>query len=144
MAARRSRARRPQAGSPGAQQTQLISSRTAAMEFRSGPLPPATELARYDEILPGAAERIISMAERQAAHRQELERFAVHAEDRRSWAGLVVGGVLALAFLTGSVVLGLNDQAWLGGVLGGTTLISIVGTFVYGTRSRRSEREQKR
>lgn len=113
------------------------------MQIRSGPLPPASELAQYDLVLPGAAERIIAMAERQAEHRQKLETFAVHAEDRRSWGGLVGGVVVSLGFLTGSVILGLNEQPILGGVLGGSTLGSIVGTFVYGTRSRRAERQSK-
>lgn len=113
------------------------------MQFHSGPLPPAKELAEYDEILPGAADRIIAMAERQAEHRQTLEAFAVRAEDRRSWGGLIAGGIVAVGFLVGAVVLGLNDQPWLGGVLGGSTLVSIVGTFVYGTRSRRAERQAK-
>ena len=116
---------------------------STSMEFRQGPLPAAAELERYEHILPGAADRIIGMAERQAAHRQRLEEFALRSEDRRSWGGLIVGGIVALGFLVGSVVLGLKDQPWLGGVLGGTTLISIVGTFVYGTRSRRAERQGK-
>ena len=113
------------------------------MQFRSGPLPSARELAEYDEILPGAADRIITMTERQSAHRQELETFAIHAEDRRSWGGLIVGGTVALAFLVGAVVLGLKGQPVLAGILGTLDLGSIVGTFVYGTVSRRAERTGK-
>ena len=30
-----------------------------------GPLPPSAEFGRYNEILPGAAERILAMAERE-------------------------------------------------------------------------------
>ncbi len=33
--------------------------------FFSGPIPPADMLARYEEVLPGSADRLISMAERQ-------------------------------------------------------------------------------
>ena len=46
----------------------------------SGPLPPPEMLAQYEEILPGAAERILSMAERQAEHRQKMERDESEAE----------------------------------------------------------------
>ena len=111
------------------------------MQFRSGPLPSARELAEYDETLPGAADRIIGMAERQAEHRQQLETFALHAEDRRSWGGLIVGGIVALGFLAAATTLGLKGEPVLGGVLGSSTLATIVGTFVYGTESRRRERQ---
>jgi uncharacterized membrane protein len=39
----------------------------------SGPLPPPEVLRAYEEMLPGCATRIIEMAERQSAHRRELE-----------------------------------------------------------------------
>jgi uncharacterized membrane protein len=32
--------------------------------YHSGPLPPPAIIAQYDEIVPGAAERIIQMAEK--------------------------------------------------------------------------------
>ena len=113
------------------------------MQFRSAPLADARELAEYDEVVPGAADRIITMAEKQAAHRQGLEAFALKAEDSRSWGGLIVGGIVAVSFLVGAVVLGLKGQPVLGGILGTLDLGSIVGTFVFGTRSRRAERQGK-
>jgi uncharacterized membrane protein len=51
----------------------------AMMQSFSGPLPPPEALERYNQVLPGAAERIISMAESQHAHRQELEKKVIHA-----------------------------------------------------------------
>ena len=48
--------------------TQVIQS-----EF-SGPLPPPNIIKGYEDILPGAADRILSMAENQAKHRQEIEK----------------------------------------------------------------------
>ncbi|MEE9382008.1 MAG: DUF2335 domain-containing protein [Nannocystaceae bacterium] len=44
---------------------------TASRQF-SGPLPPATELAAYNKVLPGAAERIVVMAEREQKNRHEV------------------------------------------------------------------------
>ena len=46
-------------------------------KFRIAPLPPPEEFAKYEEILTGAADRILSIAERQAGHRQ-LPRFLLH------------------------------------------------------------------
>lgn len=41
-------------------------------EMYSGPIPPPEALARYEEIQPGAADRIIKMAEKQQEHRMSL------------------------------------------------------------------------
>ena len=35
----------------------------------SGPLPPPAELARIDQVIPGGADRLLSMAEKEQAHR---------------------------------------------------------------------------
>jgi uncharacterized membrane protein len=38
-----------------------------------GVLPPAQQFQEYDDALPGAAERILRMAERQQEHRMRME-----------------------------------------------------------------------
>ena len=42
-------------------------------EAYSGPIPPASELEKYEKIQQGAADRIIRMAEKQSSHRQAME-----------------------------------------------------------------------
>lgn len=46
----------------------------AASTFHSGPLPPAEHLQKYDDVLPGLAERIVTMAEIEGEHRRKTER----------------------------------------------------------------------
>jgi len=48
-------------------------SQIVAQQFQ-GPLPPPALLKQYEENFPGAAERIFKMAEKQAEHRQTLEK----------------------------------------------------------------------
>lgn len=67
----------------------------------AGPLPHPEILARYEEVLPGAADRIISMAEKQAAHRMHLEKIVVEGDSRRAWWGQWIGGILALVAIGG-------------------------------------------
>lgn len=43
------------------------------VQHYQGPLPPPAMLRGYEELVPGGAERILAMAERQAAHRQTIE-----------------------------------------------------------------------
>jgi uncharacterized membrane protein len=45
-----------------------------------GPLPQSGDFAAYERTLPGAADRILKMAENQASHRQTLERRALSAD----------------------------------------------------------------
>jgi uncharacterized membrane protein len=49
-------------------------------KFHSGPLPAPEDLAHYDAICPGAANRIISMAENSMNHRQTMEKTLVKSE----------------------------------------------------------------
>lgn len=70
--------------------------RTVHQEF-SGPLPQPEDLQRYDAIVPGAADRIIAMAETQALHRQDIEKNSVASEIalRRNGQGCGLAIVLA-------------------------------------------------
>lgn len=110
----------------------------AQMEF-SGPLPPPQILGQYDQVLPGAAERILQMAEKQQNHRIDMNRSGVQ---RANW-GLGAGfslSVLGLG-LTAFLVLHGHDAA--GSILGGTTFLSLVGTFVYGSKVKSQENIEK-
>ena len=57
---------------------------------------PPEAFQRYEEILPGAAERILKMAEKQAEHRQRLEEKIVNAEIRDARLGLIFGFLIGL------------------------------------------------
>ena len=109
----------------------------------SGPLPTPALLKEFDDVVPGCAERIIRMAEEQAKHRQLLEKTVIIGDSKRANQGLWVGGTIAFLFLAGAVFLIYNGHDWAGGVLASVDLVSIVGVFIYGTVSRRSERIQK-
>lgn len=110
----------------------------------SGPLPPPSILRQYDEVVPGAAERIIKMAEDQSKHRQELENAVIKSDISNSKSGLLFGFVIGMSGVIGSVVLVMTDHELTGSVLGATTLLGLVGTFVYGSRARRRDLEEKR
>lgn len=109
----------------------------------SGPLPPPDVLKRYNEVVPGAAERIITMAEAQAKHRQELERAEVFGGNRRANLGQYFGFTIGIAGLVVALILGIRGNAWVAGLIGVLDLGGLVSIFVYGSRSRRSERREK-
>ena len=115
----------------------------------AGPLPKPDILRRYDEILPGAAERILKMAEDQQKHHHDQERrqlemylMAVQSDSKRSNRGLWAGFAITLVGLGGGIILVYAGHDWAGGVIAGLNLASVAGVFVYGSHSRRAERAE--
>jgi len=98
----------------------------------SGPIPPPELLRQYNDIIPDAAERILRMAEHDAAHLHKIEADALKYAARDQRAGqLCALSVSIVVMLT--VMLGF----WLGystaaSALGGTTVVGLVTVFVTG------------
>lgn len=91
-------------------------------------MPHPRHLREYDEVLPGAAERILSMAERNLQHNISMDQSMVNAEvaDRKlgMWLGaglfglLIVGAFGTLFVTSNPVVPGLFlGTAAIGGVV---------------------------
>lgn len=116
--------------------------RVVAAEF-SGPLPLPEHLARYDEILPGSAERMLKMAESQALHRQRIESAVIDSGAQNSRLGLVFAFIICMTCLAISAWGMYVGNGIAGAVVGALGLGSIVGAFIYGTNSNRKEREWK-
>lgn len=120
-----------------------ISIITAAFSAYRGPLPPASEIRAYEEILPGSADRILRMAEDQAHHRQGLEKTAVDGGSRRSWWGLFLGFGISVIVIAASVLLVLKGHTVAGTVLGSADLVTLATVFVIGQSGQRRERIKK-
>jgi uncharacterized membrane protein len=119
-----------------------IKATTQSSSF-SGPLPPPEMLKEYDNVLPGAADRIIKMAETQSDHRQKLESKVVSGEVVKSYLGMACGFVVAIAGMSIGGFL-LNEGHTIGGsIFAGVPLTGLVTVFVVGATQRRKERETK-
>jgi uncharacterized membrane protein len=105
----------------------------------SGPLPPPEILNGYNDAVENGAERIMVMAEEQAKHRRELESHAIKEQLRQSKNGQIFGFIIALTLIGVSTLLGFYGQPVLGGILGGTTLVSLVTVFVIGKVTQKKE-----
>ncbi len=111
-------------------------------KFHQGPLPAPEDLAHYEQICPGSAERIIAMAERNQIHRHELEAESLKCEYRLQSRGqwLAISALAAMLLLIGFTFwLG---QPIAGSILGGGVLVAIVGMFL--TRGRSADEDQDR
>ena len=101
-------------------------------------------LEKYNAAVPGGAERILAMAERQAVHRQEIERIAVTSNASRETMGQISGLIVSLAAIVGGVVLTLYDKSSVGLTAILTPLATLVIAFLYGKRLQRTELDRKR
>jgi uncharacterized membrane protein len=62
-------------------------------------LPTATEFAAYDKALPGTAERLLSMAEKQAEHRRKMDEKITDKSLRLNSIGQVISFVVSILAL---------------------------------------------
>ena len=109
-----------------------------------GPLPTPEDLARYNDIEPGLADRIVRMAEKQSDHRQMLEVIAVKSGAWNSRWGLVAGWSIGMISVIGGVwIISIGKSAEGLATLVGS-LGSLVGIYIYGKHSTRKELERKR
>lgn len=110
----------------------------------SGPLPPPATMQGYEDVVPGAAERILAMAEKQLDHRMHLEKVVIEGGSKRADKGIYAAVIVEGMFLATSCYLahlGLTAAAL--EVVGGSA-VALVGAFGFGTLSRRSERINKK
>jgi uncharacterized membrane protein len=108
-----------------------------------GPIPPPEHFAGYERVLPGAAERILRLAEQQASHRQSLETAVIHADIAASRRGTVVAAVLGGMALVGGFVLILIGRQIEGSIFAGGPMAALVTAFLIGSSKRQRERASK-
>jgi hypothetical protein len=83
------------------------------------------------------------MAEEQSRHRMALERDTIKEEQRQSSKGQNLGLVIGIAGLLIAGLSAYTGHDWFAGVLGTTTLGSLVGTFIYGKKSQQTDLSKK-
>jgi uncharacterized membrane protein len=110
----------------------------------SGPIPPPETLAHYNTVLPGAAERILAMAEKQQTHRQDLERRVIFSNTRSQTRGTYLGFAIALtAILSGVFLIYIGREVTgIASIIG--ALAALVGVFVYGKQAQKKDLSEKK
>lgn len=101
-------------------------------------------LRGYEEVLPGAAERILFMAEKQLDHRIEIEKKTIQSNSRDSFLGIVFAFIISIFTIGGGIFAIVNGSQIAGSIIGVMGIGSLVSAFIYGTRSEREERKGKK
>lgn len=113
---------------PGSARKQVVArvSKMLYEERFSGPIPHPQHMAAYEEICPGAADRLISMAE--ASLQSQIEEVAADISDRKQ--GLWMGFAAFLALVVAAAACAIYGQVVFAGLLLGAGVIGIVARFV--------------
>lgn len=106
-------------------------------------MPPPEHFREYNEVLPGAAERLMALVERQQAHRHAIEGKMVDSDVRRTSLGMWMGLTIVVLALAAGTALAWNDKQLIGGLLAGGPLVALVSVFLYGADVRRKERQAR-
>ena len=110
----------PQAYSKNTGKDGLISGRMVY----EGPLPPAGEMAKYESICNGAADRIIAMAEKE----QQIKESVVKSEMSCMRLGLYFGFFLLVGIISLTAWAIYLDKQWVAAIL--IAFITVSGYFI--------------
>ncbi len=123
-------------GRPGGEASAVVS----AMRYFSGPIPPPQVLASCDQALPGLADRIVTMAEKETQRRQEMERQKLRQNSRLERRGQIFGFTIAVcSFLTAGILIAMGKPLY-----GMSTMVAAVaglsGLFMWSRTTSRQKR----
>ncbi len=96
----------------------------------SGPLPSPEDFERYEKVLPGSMDRVLTVMEKQADHRMAEETKEQDARIRQTKTGQLIGASLVTLFGTFSFILGMFNHDNVATGLGVATAISLAAIFV--------------
>ena len=106
-----------------------------------GPLPPPAMLHGYDIVVPGAANRILEIAERQGEHRIQMEKVIIRGDSKRAYLGIAAAFALSVMVIGGGIYLIATGHDWAGVSLIGLNLVGLTGVFIYGSKNLRDDRQ---
>lgn len=107
----------------------------------AGPLPPPEMLKGYEDTLPGVADRIVSLAEKQSEHRRKLETGElqlnfeiVKTERRKSYLGTICGFIVVMTCIILGAFLIINgkESGGISSII--SSLAALVGVFYFGKK----------
>lgn len=116
----------------------IVAKMTSLMvsEHFSGPIPHPKHVRGYEEISPGAADRIIRMAEVRQAHHMDMDKKILAAEVADRKLGMWLGAAAFVFLVACALVTALiTDSEVIPGLFLGAAAIGGVGLFIRGRQN---------
>jgi uncharacterized membrane protein len=101
-------------------------------ESHSGPLPTPDYLEKYEQILPGLAERIVRIPEREQEFRHSIANGYMEREFQLKSRGQIFALIAMLLLLIFAGLLAIIGDTKSAATVAGVTIVGIVGIFVTG------------
>ncbi len=114
------------------------------VERYSDIIPHPSIVGRWERIMPGSAERILSLSEKHQDHRMDIERTMFGVFAKREQFGMWFYFIIALVMIVGGTVIILSGYSTAGLVALVAPLATLAGSFLYNHRSARQELREKR
>ena len=124
-----------QVTSPSESEQRSTTSVAVQTTSHSGPIPSSQELANYDLIIPGSAERILQMAEANNQHQIDLEILALTSARKEQFLGQIFAllvTTMAFASAITAMIMGYSETA---SIIAGTTVVGLAIAFIKGAKS---------
>lgn len=118
-----------QRGQIVARVTQVVQS-----EAFSGPLPHPRHFAQYDAVLPGGADRILTMTEKVVDSNIAVTQKAQKNDQFYRMTGMFIGATILLLLIVLCFIAGIYEHTALAAILLGSTVVTAVGLFVQAHR----------
>lgn len=124
----------------------VIAAHTINHQYQ-GPIPPPDILRGFNDLVPGAAERLIKLAEDESMHRRDLEAKTLQAniENQQSqnaldiqqskavfrsdMIGQIAGFLVCILCIASATYLGVNNHEWLGGAIAAIPTGALIKAF---------------
>lgn len=132
-----------------------VSAKSIELEHYTGAIPHPKIIEGFEKVLPGAADRILTMAEKEQEKRFELTEKNIDANNNLrasmamsdriySLAGLIVSGIFLLACLGVFAYLVIKDKGWQGFGMMMVGLAPIISALKSKEKLENKEKEKKK
>lgn len=101
-----------------------------------GPLPPAHALQEYENVLPGLADRIVAMAEKEQIHQHEIEQRGLEGDINEARLGQIFALVIGLFTVFAGAYAGIKGAEITGSFIGAGGVAGLVTAFIYGRKGK--------
>ncbi len=112
----------------------IIHSFAVIQKTHIGPLPDPETFAKYAELIPNGADRIMTMAENQANHRMKMEAKVISGQLLQSNIGQFLAFFIGISALVVSGYCISNGHEWGGGIIGSAGIVGLVTAFIQGRK----------
>lgn len=119
----------------------VVETAIAQESIYSGPLPPPQMLAEFDKVHPGTAERIITLTEKEQAHRHRMQEYGLKSSKRTEFTGTLIGGFALLASIAAAVGVTIYGEPWVGAAFVAIPVMGAIKKLIDGRDNSRPEKD---